>query len=416
MRDVPAILGGTPICAAGAWPAWPQWDDTERAGLIAALDEGGWWTGDGSRAQAFADDFARFHDASLGLPFTNGTHTLEAALAACGVGQGDEVIVPALTFVATATAVMAVNGEPALVDIDRPSLCIDPDAVEAAITDRTRAVIAVHVAGAACDLDRLVPMCREHGLALVEDCAHAHGSRWRGRGVGSFGAFGSFSMQRSKLMTAGEGGVLIGSDPELMDRAWSYWNCGRVKGGHGYGHPGYGSNLRMTEWQGAVLSAQLARFPDQHRRRQAAALSLNAELATIPGLTPQARDPRIDEQGNYCYVFHYDASRFSGLSLRGFEIALAAEGVPLDGCYPALHTLEMFRTNNFAPRSRDLGRDYSGVSLPESEGAARSTVWVEHRALLAEPEAVLDIVRACARIQRHAAAVDALGIAPEDPA
>lgn len=406
--DVPAVLGGAPICPADSWPRWPQWDDTERAALLAALDDGGWWTGDGGRAQAFADDFARFQDASMGLAFTNGTHTLEAALAACGVGEGDEVIVPGLTFVATATAVLAVNAEPVLVDIDRWSLCIDPDAIEAAITDRTRAVVAVHVAGAACDLDRVVALCADRGLALVEDCAHAHGTRWRGKGVGSFGAFGSFSMQRSKLMTAGEGGVLIGSDATLMARAWSYWNCGRVQGGAGYHHAGYGSNLRMTEWQGAVLRAQLARFPEQHRRRNAAAVALGSQLATIPGLTPQARDPRMDAQGNYCFVFHYDAAQFAGLSLRGFEAALAAEGVPLDSPYPALNTLEIFRTNNFAPRLRHLTRDYSRLSLPESERAAKSTVWVEHRVLLAELDKVLDLAHACERIHRNAAAIAAL--------
>jgi dTDP-4-amino-4,6-dideoxygalactose transaminase len=407
MSDLPAIMGGAAICGRSAWPQWPQWGDTERSALIATLDEGGWWTGDGGRAQGFADDFAHYHGATHGLPFTNGTHTIEAALAACDIGEGDEVIVPGLSFVATATAVLAVNAVPVLVDIEPGSLNIDVAAAVAAISARTRAIIAVHVAGAACDLDALTELCTRRGLHLIEDCAHAHGSFWRGRGVGSYGTFGSFSMQRSKLLTAGEGGALIGSDLALMERAWTYSNCGRVRGRHWYHHSGYGSNLRMTEFQGALLAAQFERFADQNQRRNASALALNAALTSIPGLEPQTRDPRMDSQGNYCYVFHYDPREFSGLSLAGFEAALEAEGVPLAGSYPALNTLQMFRTNNFAPRFRTPPRDYSTVVLPRAEHAASSTVWMEHRVLLADPEAVLDVARACERIREHAGAISA---------
>jgi dTDP-4-amino-4,6-dideoxygalactose transaminase len=406
VNDLPAILGGTPICEHERWPTWPQWDDAERAALLATLDDGAWWSGDGDgRAQRFADSFGAYQGATHALPFTNGTHTLEAALVACDIGDGDEVIVPGLTFVATATSVLATNATPVIVDIDPDSLNIDIAAAEAAITTRTRALVAVHVAGAACDLDALVALCERRGLHLIEDCAHAHGTFWRGRGVGSFGAFGSFSMQRSKLLTAGEGGVLISSDAALVERAWSYSNCGRVPGKHGYHHPTYGSNLRMTEWQGAVLEAQFERFPEQNQRRNASAIALNAAIAEVPGLRPQARDPRMNTQGNYCYVFHYDSRVFANLELHRFETALAAEGIPLDASYPSLNTLELFRTNNFAPRFRTPPRDYSSVELPRAEHAAASTVWIEHRVLLAQPERVLDIARACERIRTHAAMI-----------
>jgi dTDP-4-amino-4,6-dideoxygalactose transaminase len=405
VTDQPAILGGAPVADASSWPSWPQWDDTERAALVATLDDGGWWTGDGTRAQAFADAFAHFQSARHGLPFTNGTHTLEAALHACGVGEGDEVLVPGLTFVATAGAVLAANAVPVLVDVDAGSLNIDVDAAAAAITDRTRAIVAVHVAGNACDLDALVDLCARHDLHLIEDCAHAHGTRWRGQGAGSFGAFGSFSMQRSKLMTAGEGGVLIGSDDDLVARAWSYWNCGRQPHEHWYHHPGYGSNLRMTEWQGAVLAAQLERFPDQHRRRNETAATLRAALDQIPGLVGQTQDPRMDAQGYYCFVFHYDAAEHAGLPLAAYEAALAAEGVPLGVSYPALNTLGMFRDGDYGPRLRS--RPPIAVALPRAEQAAAATVWMEHRVLLAEPERALDVARAAARIQRHAAAIAA---------
>jgi dTDP-4-amino-4,6-dideoxygalactose transaminase len=405
MLDLPAILGGTPLFAATEWPNWPQWDHSERTRLVAVLDEGGWWTGDGGEAQRFADDFARYHSSSHGLPFTNGTHTIEAALVACEIGEGDEVIVPGLTFVATAGAVLAVNAIPVLVDIEPGSLNIDVDAAEAAITDRTRAILAVHVAGNSCDLDALVALCERRGLHLIEDCAHAHGTFWRGRGVGSFGTFGSFSMQRSKLMTAGEGGVLIGSDTTRMQRAWSYWNCGRVPDEHWYHHPTYGSNLRMTEWQGAILNAQLERFPEQNARRNESAIALNHTIAGVPGLSPQARDQRMNSQGNYCYVFHFDSDSFAGMTLSSFEQSLAAEGVPLGVSYPALNTLGLFRSNAFAPRFRSAPLDYRDVRLPVAEHAATSTVWMEHRVLLAEPERVATVAEACERIRRHAARI-----------
>ena len=409
MSDVPAILGGHPISSGMAWPRWPQWDHHERDGLLAVLEAGGWWTGDGTAAQDFATAFAHYHGGAYGLPFTNGTHTLEAALAACEVGDGDEVIVPAMTFFASASAVLAVNATPVLVDIDRWSLNIDPLAAELAITDRTRAIVVVHVAGAAADLDALVALAARHSLHLIEDCAHAHGTTWRGRGVGSYGSFGSFSMQRSKLMTAGEGGVLVCNDEALLDRAWSYWNCGRARGAHWYDHRSYGSNMRMTEWQGAVLSAQLARFPEQHRVRNDNAVALIAALEHVPGLRAQTRDPRMEAQGNYCFVFHFDRDAFAGMSLQQFETALKAEGIPLGVSYPSLSSLEVFRSNHFEPRQRRDAHapryDYSTLSLPVAEHAAKSTVWMEHRVLLGERERVLDVARAAARIQACAARI-----------
>ena len=404
----PAILGGKPICR-GPYPSWPVWNDAERTRLVETLESGHWWDGDGRRAMGFARDFAAFQNAAYGLPMSNGTQTLEAALIACEIGLGDEVIVPAMTFIASASAVMAVNAVPILVDIDPNTLCIDVAAAEAAITDRTRAIIAVHVAGAAADLDALTELCSRRELHLIEDCAHAHGTVWRGRGAGSWGTFGSFSMQASKLMTAGEGGVLICNDTRLKDLAWSYANCGRERGAWFYHHPRYGSNLRMTEWQGAVLSAQLERFPEQNRARNSNALALGEALGKIEGTRPQQRDPRMNSQGNYCYVFHYDSSAFAGLGLRLFERALNAEGVPMSVSYPSLNELEIFRSQNFGRRfaGSSPAIDYRSLNLPRAQHAAASTVWLQHRLLLGEREAVLDVALAIARIQKDAKRIGA---------
>jgi dTDP-4-amino-4,6-dideoxygalactose transaminase len=407
VNDRPAILGGTPIRHGKPYPAWPQWDDDERSRLLATLDAGGWWQGDGTEAVTFAAEFAAFQGAAYGLALTNGTHTIEAALAACDVGEGDEVIVPGMTFVASASAVLAVNATPVLVDVDPDTLCIDVEAAAAAVTPRTRAIVAVHVAGAAADLDALGDLCRRHGVRLIEDCAHAHGTQWRGRGVGSWGDFGSFSMQRSKLMTAGEGGVLVCNEESLRDRAWAYADCGRVKGEWFYVHATYGSNLRMTEWQGAVLRAQLARFPEQHRIRNANAVALNDELDTIDGVRTPRRDPRMDSQGNYCFVFHYDAGHFAGMPLRRFEAALAAEGIPMSVAYPSLTDLAVFRHEHFAPRLRASSPtfDYASLQLPVAEHAAASTVWLQHRMLLADRADVMDVATAVRRVQAHASEI-----------
>jgi dTDP-4-amino-4,6-dideoxygalactose transaminase len=405
--SLPALLGGVPVADADTYPSWPQWGEREREELLATLDSGAWWTGDGQRAFRFSRDFARYQGASAGYPFTNGTQTLEAALVACGVGEGDEVIVPGMTFVASASAVLAVNATPVIVDVDPDTLCIDPVAAEAAIGERTRAIIAVHVAGAVCDLDLLVPLCERRGLHLIEDCAHAHGSQWRGRGVGSYGSLGSFSMQQGKLMTAGEGGALIGNDQQLLDAAWNYADCGRERGRWFYHHATIGSNFRMTEWQGAVLLAQLERFPEQHAVRNANAIALGEALAQIPGLRAQKRDERMDSQGNYCFVVHYDPGEFAAMPLRRFEEALYADGVPLGVSYPSLSDLDVFRNRNFAPtrRASAPALDYANLHLPVAEHAAASTVWMEHRLLLADRDRVLRVAHAAARIHEHAAAI-----------
>jgi dTDP-4-amino-4,6-dideoxygalactose transaminase len=407
-----AILGGPPLRAA-PYPAWPVFGDRERDELSGTLESGDWWQGDGGRARRFAAEFAAFQDARHGLALTNGTHALEAALAACDIGEGDEVIVPALTFIASATAILAVNATPVVVDVDADTLCIDPAAAEAAVTERTRAIVAVHCGGCCADLDALVDLATRRGLHLVEDCAHAHGSSWRGRGVGSFGSFGAFSMQHSKLMTAGEGGALVTNDDALEDLAWQYANCGRERGRWFYHHRRYGSNLRMTEWQAAVLLGQLERFPQQHATRNANAVALGEALAAIPGVRPQPRDPRMSANGNYCFIFHVDREEFAGLELVDIEAALGAEGVPMGVSYPSFSRVELFERGDFAPRLRASAPRISGATLdvPRAEAAAASTVWLQHRLLLATRDDVLDVARAVEKVRAGAAELAAARLA-----
>jgi dTDP-4-amino-4,6-dideoxygalactose transaminase len=366
------------------------------------LDSGAWSSGVGEEVERFSAEFREFVGAKHAIAVTNGTHALELALAGCEVDVGDEVIVPALTFVATATSVLSVNATPVLADVDPESFCLDPAAVEASLTDRTRAVIAVHLAGRACDMDALANLCAARGLALIEDCAHSHGTRWRGRSTGTLGAAGAFSFQQSKLMTAGEGGMVTTDDAAIFDRAWSYANMGRIRGGAWYHHATYGTNMRMTEWQGAILRAQLGRLPSQHRIREERGDLLDAELMNLPGLRTQPGDPRMDTRARYAYGFHYDPAAFSGLSQEGFENALSREGMPLSFRYPSLNELELFREGRYTPPGAGEPRRYPPGSLPHAEAAAEKTVWLDHRVLLGEPEDALDLVVAINRIQNHA--------------
>jgi dTDP-4-amino-4,6-dideoxygalactose transaminase len=404
----PAILGGTPLREGKSWPRWPQWDESEREALLGVLESGRWSSSaGGTLAGDWATEFAASQGARFGLPVTNGTQTIEAALAACGVGEGDEVIVPAWTFVATASAALAVNATPVVVDIDPRTFCLDVEAAAAAVTERTKAIVPVHLGGVAADMDAIGALAAAHGLAVIEDAAHAQGSSWRGRGLGSIGDFGSFSFEAHKLITAGEGGALITNDEARRAAAWSYVNCGRVEGEHWYHHPNYGSNMRMSEWQAAVLGAQLKRLAGQQELRAARGARLDAELEALAGIAPQAADERMDRRGRYAYVFDYDPAAFAGLAPDLFRDALAAEGIEVGVGYPPIHKLGFFRNANFAPRLRASAprQNYATLHLPVAEAASESTVWVSHQTLLADEEDLLDVPRAIERVRAHAAAV-----------
>src|SRR5436309_8909679 len=225
-----AILGGTPVRSQEYGP-WPQHDDRE-VDAVAAVVRSGIWGGHPApapQASQFVQRFAEYQGARYGALMVNGTVTLEVALKALGIGWGDEVIVPAVTFEATYYACIAAGVLPVIVDVTEATLTIDPDQVEAAITDRTKAIIPVHLGHQMADMDRIMDVARRHGMAVVEDAAHAHGQRWSGDGAGCIGDFGSFSHQFTKSLTAGEGGTLLTQDEHLAELATSIIDCGRPK-------------------------------------------------------------------------------------------------------------------------------------------------------------------------------------------
>jgi dTDP-4-amino-4,6-dideoxygalactose transaminase len=243
---------------------------------------------------------------------TNGTVSLELALQAAGIGHGDEVIVPAYTWEGTAAAVLFSGAAPVFVDVDPESYCLDATRIEAAITPRTRAIIPVHLGFRFADMDAIIGAGR-HRLFVLEDCAHAHGGRWRDRGAGSIGHAGSFSFQTSKLMTAGEGGMVTTNDIELADQVIRLASCGRPPRRETNGVPALGHNYRMTEFQAAILLAQLERLEERTLLRERMTTRLESALAGVRGISLLPRDPRITRQASYHYVFKFDSEALEGI-------------------------------------------------------------------------------------------------------
>ena len=405
MMSALALLGGKKA-KSKAFPIWPHYDEAEERALKQVLESRIWWRTPGTKTLEFEQAFAKFHGARHGIAVTNGTAALEVTMAGLGLGTGDEVILPDFTFVATASAVLFANALPVLVDVDPGTYCINPDLVEEAITPRTKAVIAVHMGGHPADLDRLKKITDRKKLALIEDSSHAHASEWKGKRIGTFGVAGTFSFQSSKLMTAGEGGIIISNDEKFERQARSVHDCGRMPGEWFYSHFIYGSNYRLSEWQGAVLQAQLGRLDEQTKVRHRNARLLDRLLGTIPGITPQQLDDRCTRNAHYAYIFHVNKKEFAGIATDRFIAAMNAEGIPNQASYPPLDQLHMFRNGEY--RKRLCGKQakqrhaFLKRRFPETQKAAWETVWIPQPALLGDEEDVEEIAASLSKIQKHA--------------
>ena len=326
------------------------------------------WSYYGPHEKQFAQSFARHHDSAHGVLMANGTVTLECALAALGVGPGDEVVVPAYTWMATAMAAVYIGAAPVFVDSQADTLCMDPTAFEAAITPRTKAVIPVHLFGSIADIEEICRIAKRRGVHVIEDCAHAHGGKWDGKGVGSFGAIGSFSFQQSKIMTAGEGGLCATNDPELYDKL-----CRLKHIGNGpeaiHGKPGTPPppglrchNYRATEFQAVILQSQLDRLEEETALREEGAAYLRQRFEAIPGLKVQARGHKATAQSYYVFaVMVGPAVLKPGITRDHVIAALQAEGAPevFPGwCAPVYrHKLWNVAESEYRIASREVAED-----------------------------------------------------------
>lgn len=409
MAEKLAVHGGKPV-RARPWPHWPEFGEAEREALRRVLESHNWGghPSPNREARALSREFAAYVGSSYAVPTLNGTISLTLALQAARVSPGAEVITSAYSFVATASAIVAAGCVPVFVDVLPDTYCLDPDQVAAAVGPRTEAIMPVHLACSMADMDRLGELARHRGLLVVEDCAHAHGARWRDRGAGSIGDFGSFSMQSSKLMTAGEGGMVTTSDGTHEQRLQSLVNCGRKETGYdGFPERMLGMNARITEWQAAVLREQLRRLPEQHQRRSARIERFEQRIASVPGLLPLARDERVTHRTAYQFILRYDPSSFAGVPRDDALLALAAEGVPCYGRFylpiPEDPLFAMDPNTNPVARS---GLDYSEGDFPVTSRAAyRESIWLPHFLFLGGEEEVDDLVAAFAKVQAGAAAL-----------
>lgn len=382
---------------------WPLYDESDVNCVAEIVRSGKWGNPDcGGDVALFEKDFAEFCGSKYALSCVNGSVALRLALIACGVKPGDEVLVPPYTFIATASIVIEANCVPVFVDIDPRTYNMDASKIEAAITSRTKAIIPVHFAGQACEMDQILSIAKKHGLRVIEDACHGHGAEYKGKKLGSIGDAGCFSFQSSKNLSSGEGGMIITNDDALYQMMNSLRNVGRVEGGAWYEHHFAGCNYRITQLQVALLSSQFKRLGDQTMTRHRNGTYLNEHLSKIDGITPLTRGLGETIHSYHIYIFKYDQSKFNGLTKVEFAKMLAAEGVPCFMGYPEpLYKQPLFQNKNFMCYAIPEGVDYSKVQCPVTEKACyEEAVWIMQQAMLGTTEEMDLFASAILKIQQ----------------
>jgi dTDP-4-amino-4,6-dideoxygalactose transaminase len=397
-----AVNGGEPV-RRKPWPPWPVWGERELELLREVLESGYWGGGVGESGpweKRLEEAFARRHGCRYGIAVSSGTAALHVAMLAAGVGPGDEVVVPALTYWATGAAALMCGATVVIVDVDPETLCMDTGEVERALSEQTKALVPVYNYGSAPDMDAMRKLADERGLYLIEDCARSHGFEWSGRPVGSIGDAGCFSFQQSKFLTAGEGGIVVTNSEELAEKCYALKDCGRVRGrayweGGRYWLNWY--NYRMTQFQAAILLAQLERFDEQLKRRQENSEYLSKRLSEIEGVEPVKVPQRLTKHQPWPYAFKYDPKAFGGVPVWRFVEALKAEGVPAGRIDhpPLLETL------GCAPPGKVIRRGRYTVA----KTAVERLVTIPQHVFLADKSDMDDIVEAVLKIRKNARAL-----------
>src|SRR6202790_5463254 len=401
-----AITGGKPIRKKRFDP-WPIFTDKERKALKDVLENHNWGGQPfpGKHADAFAKNFAKLHTAKYGQTVNTGTVAIQAALKAIDIRPGDEVIVPAYTWEGTVGPVLLVNAVPVFMDVDPDTYCLDAKLIEKAITPKTKAILPVHLGMRFADMDEILRVAKNHNLKVVEDCAHAHGGKWNGKGAGSMGDLGAFSFQSSKLITSGEGGAVITNNLEYLERVQSYINAGRASPTDQYHHRIIGFNYRLGEFQAAVLCAQLERLPEQAALRKKNMLHFESRLHNTTGIGLLKPEPRITQQAPYGYVMKYFPDQAKDIPRAEFVAALQTEGIPCDGLfYEPVYKSSLFPLDPTDFPALSWGREKpldlrNMYKCPASERAAyHEAVWFSHHLFLGGKENVDSIVDAIKKV------------------
>jgi perosamine synthetase len=408
--DKPALLGGSPV-HKGTWPKWPEWRQAWEPPILQVLRSGQWYRGSGEQVPRFEAAYADLLGAKRCLATASGTSALIVGMHVLDVDAGDEVIVSPFTFIASYNAILFHKALPVLADTDPATLTMAPASIESRITERTRAVMPVHIYGMPCDMDPIMAIARKHRLAVIEDACQAWLAEYRGNKCGTIGDLGCFSFQNSKHLPSGEGGAITGNRDDLIDRASSFHDCGRPYGDFKGARPNFtrGGNFRMQHFQAAMLLQQLDKLREDTVRRRENAARLSASLKEIPGILP-ARLPENSQAVWHLYPFRYDAAKFHGLPREKFIKAMRAEGIP---CLPGYQEQYFDGLLDEAIASRGFKRLFSARRLKEyrdsfqelkgNRQVCATTVAMTQNLLLAEPTDIDHIGEAIRKIQAHGA-------------
>lgn len=396
-----ALLGGQAVITK-PFQDWPISDQREISRLNKVVERG-IWSANGPEEKKFDRDFAEFCGAKTAQCVSNGSVALELALRALGVGPGDEVVVPALTWTATAWAVVQIGARPVFADVNPEDWCLDVASLSNCLSDHTRAIIPVHLYDQISEIDAITEIAKSKSLVVIEDCAHAHGARWRGRGVGTFGDVGTFSFQEHKPMTCGEGGSVITQDPLLADRIHSLKDCGRQRLENS--SVGFGGNYRISEFQAAVLNAQLDRLPEQLALRATRVEQFRARLNEVKGFQTLPPKANVTRSSMYMTGLIYDSREFNDVPREILISALRAEGVPASPPYDPVYASDLWRSGtnflNLDEPDRTLGLD---ATCPVAEEISNQTgLTLPHTLFLGSEKDMDDVIDAFFKVQSSVA-------------
>jgi len=405
----PVLLGGKPV-HTGGWPTWPRWNEAWEQGVLNVYRSGKWFRGSDKHVETFETAFANLIGAKKCVTTTSGTTAMTVALHVMDVNAGDEVITSPYTFIAPYNVILNASALPVFADTDPATLTMDPVSIESRITDRTRAILPVHIFGSPCDMDAINAIAKKHKLAVIEDACQACLAEYDGRKAGTLGDLGCFSFQESKHLPAGEGGAVTGMSAELIDKCNSFHNCGRSVGTYqGKGAFTGGHNLRMMQVQAVILLQELEARKQDILSRCANADYLGAALNKIPGIAT-ARLQKNSRAVWYLYPFRYDAQQFNGLPRDKFVKALSAEGIP---CSAAYHEQYNEGLIDEAINSRGFKRLWSSAQLKTyrdsfqelkgTQQACATVVAIGQKMLLADRSALDHIPEAIRKIQKYSA-------------
>lgn len=412
-NQTPAILGGNPVVDHD-WPSWPIWKpETDEKRLLEVMRSGVW-----SRKNVtleFEKKWAETTGSKRCLALVNGTNAMNTSLANLDIGWGDEVITTPYSFIASAQSILFNGAIPVFVDVDPETFQIDPSKIEEKITDKTQAILPVHILGLPCDMDPIMKIAVKHDLKVIEDACQGWLAEYDHKKVGTFGDAGCFSFQNSKNIPIGEGGAIVSDNDEFMDRCYSYHNYGMpygsTKSDAGPGAVIAGTKLRITEYQCAIGLAQLERLEDQTEIRSKNAEYLRNKIGEISGIIPYKLYPKVTRASFHLFPFRYKKEEFKGLPRDKFLKALRAEGVPCSPGYIPLNKMPFLETTF---NSKNFKKFYSARELNYADYTERNecplndtlcyeeAVWIPQYVLLGSKQDMDAISLALQKIYKNA--------------